>query len=1068
MEVRKRLWNRISFSTALFVFILITNPIFLFSQAQNFRITHYTTNDGLSQNYVYCILQDSKGFMWFGTRDGLNKFDGYTFTHYKHRPFDEKSISHNIICYLLEDKDGMIWIATGGGGLCRYDRFKNEFISLRHNSNNPQSLSDNYLQCLYLDDSRKLWIGTLGGGLSVLDIPAAEKKMRTNPRLPLDSIFTFINYRHDSSNTNSLGSDVVCGIVQDRLGNFLINTNSVLDHFEPNEKKWTHYYWSPIGSPIKVVSNPEKIVHRSSVLNNFLKDKKGDLWLGSGFLLRFDSESRTFINYKKIIDGPIFCEDWSSNFWSGLEKLYVTPKKKLVGKNREMDKLPKPIFTSNGLFSGCMDTFGSVWIGTVNGVYKFDPSSSGFRHISRSIDENEHNEFDVRSLHEDLAGNIWLGTAYNSLRILDRKSGLIASPVKGPILSNPTSVEKVVNVIYQDSYGNYWIGTRAGVYFSQNRSHSIKRLFYGMKDANGSSIYWNIFSLLIDHHGRIWFGGIKGYKSFLLKYNKVLNTVDSTASPLNEVLQKSGTGIWKFLEDSKHRIWIGTTNGVFLVDEPSEKITHFFYKAEDNSSLSHDETWMIFEDHAGNIWIGTMGGGLNLWHQQTGNFTHFTQDNGLAGNIVFGILEDEQSNLWISTNNGISKFNPDTKVFRNYLTPEIRSIGQFNNACLKTKDGFMLFGGQNGIIYFHPDSIREDCSYAPIVITSFSILGKEIRNEINQGDEISIPYKDNYFSIEYAALDYRNSPKLQYAYKLEGVNNNWMNVGTQRFCSYSNLSPGDYLFRIKATNSDDVWNEKGIAILIHIVPPIYLTSWFKWSIGMLMLLLIVGLVYWRMDFLHRKELNRRRLIESELQALRLQMNPHFIFNSLNAIQNFVINSDAEKATEYLSKFARLMRMILENSKQQTIHLKDEIEFLHLYLEIESVRFEERFDYTIQVDPALSGDFEIPSMLLQPYIENAIRHGLLHRTSMGKLTIILALVEDTIVASIIDNGIGRKKAMEIKERQGYSHKAFGMEITHDRLKILNSFRKKEMRLNVIDLYDETGEPNGTQIEISIPV
>ncbi len=1069
MKMITRNWNYISLTTAWYVFVLITSPNFLFSQTPNFRITHYTTNDGLSQNSVYCIFQDSKGFMWFGTRDGLNKFDGYTFTHYKPRPFDEKSISHNIIRYLLEDKDGMIWIATGGGGLCRYDRFKNDFISLRHNPNNPQSLSDNYLIFLYLDDSRKLWIGTLGGGLNMLDIPLAEKRMRANPRLPLDSVFTFINYRHYPNNTNSLGSDVVNWVVQDRLGNFLIMTNLVLDHFNPVAREWTHYYGSPIGSTIRAIPDPEKIGKSGSLSRYFLKDKIGDIWLLFGFnLFRYDAANRTFDKHN-FMSGAILCEDWSSNFWFGDNfKLYVIPKKTIADKNREQDKLPKPILTSDGIHYGSVDSFGSVWIGTDEGIYKFVRSYSGFNHISRSSDVNEQSQFNIRALHEDQAGNIWLGTVNNSLRILDRESGLIASPKKGPVPTNPILGERIVNVILHDSSDNYWIGTRAGVYFSQRQSYSIKRLLYGVKDI-GSSIYGNIFSLLIDHHGRIWFGGTKGNNSVLLKYNKASNTFDSTAFPLNEVRQKSGTGVWKFLEDSKHRIWIGTTNGVFLVEEPSEKITHFFYKADDASSLSHDETWTIFEDHSGNIWIGTMGGGLNLWHQKTENFTHFTHDNGLAGNIVFGILEDELSNLWISTNNGISKFNPRTNVFRNYFTPEIRSVGQFNNnACLKTKDGFMLFGGRNGILRFHPDSIREDRSHAPIVITSFSVLGKEIRNEIGHGEEISIPYKDNYFSMEFASLDYRDSPKLRYAYKLEGINNNWMNAGTQRFCSYSNLSPGDYLFRIKATNSDGVWNEKGISILIHIVPPIYLTSWFKWSVGVLMFLLIVGLMYWRMDFVHRKELNRRRLIESELQALRLQMNPHFIFNSLNAIQNFVINSDAEKATEYLSKFARLMRMILENSKQQAILLKDEIEFLSLYLEIESVRFEERFDYTIQVDPALSGDVGIPSMLLQPYIENAIRHGLLHKTSRGKLTVKLALLDDTIVASIIDDGIGRKKAMEIKERQGYSYKAFGMEITHDRLKILNTFRKKEMRLNVIDLYDEHGEPNGTQIEISIPV
>lgn len=1011
--------------------------------------------------------------MWFGTRDGLNKFDGYNFTHYKHKPFAEKSIAHNIILYLLEDKDGMIWIATGGGGLCRYDRFKNEFISLRHDPNNSQSLSDNFLKCLYLDDSGKLWIGT-GGGLSVLDIAAAEKKMRANPHLPLDSIFTFINYRHDPFNTNTLGSDVVNGIVQDQLGNFLIVTNSVIDHFNPITKRWIHYFSLPNDSTIKVVSNPDTIVTRFSGSGNMIKDKKGVILPADRFISRFDVESRTFEKRQKIIDGHILCEDWYSNFWycssnfrSGSSELYVIPKKTIINKNHRHDKLRKPLLTSKGLFSGTVDTFGSIWIGTDKGIYKFDQSSSGFSHISHSSEKNEHNEVNVRALFEDHAGNVWLGTMYNSLRIFDRTSGLITLPFKGFVPTKSVTGESVVNAILEDAFGNYWFGTRAGVYLKEAQSDSIKRLRYGA-NVPVLGYYGNIFSLLIDHHGRVWFGGAKGYESVLLRYNKDANFLDSTSYPLNEIRQKSGTGVWKILEDSKHRIWIGTGNGVFLYDEPSGKITHFFYKADDVTSLSHDETWMIFEDRSGNIWIGTMGGGLNLWNQRTGNFTHFTQDNGIAGNIIFGILEDNHGNLWISTNNGISKFNPNTKVFRNYLTPEIRGIGQFSNACLKAKDGFMIFGGQNGIIRFRPDSIREDRSHAPILITSFSVLGSEIRSEIGNNEEISIPYKDNYLSMEFAALDYRDSPKLRYAYMLEGINNNWVNAGTQRFCSYSNLSPGDYIFRIKATNSCGIWNEKGISILIHIVPPIYLTSWFKWCVSVLMLILITGMVYRRMNFIRRKELDKRRLIESELHALRLQMNPHFIFNSLNAIQNFVINSDAEKATEYLSKFARLMRIILENSKQQTIPLKDEIEFLQLYLEIESVRFEERFDYTIQIDPALSGDFEIPSMLLQPYIENAIRHGLLHRTSKGKLTIKLALLDDTIVASIIDNGIGRKKAMEIKERQGYSYKAFGMKITHDRLKILNSFRKKEMGLNIIDLHDEQGEPSGTQIEITVPV
>lgn len=1067
MNLITRIWNYFLISQAkwIFAFISIYTPIF--SQTPSYNITHYTTNNGLSQNYVYCLLQDSKGFMWFGTRYGLNKFDGYSFTHYINKPFEKNSISHNTILHLLEDKNGMIWIATGGGGLCRYNRFTNEFISFKHNPNNPKSICDNFLKCLHLDYSGKLWIGTVGG-LSMLDIPAVEKRIKDKPGLPFDSIFTFINYKHDKFNINSLGSDVVNGIIQDRFGNFLINTNSVIDYFEPVTEKWSHYLWSTRYETIRTVSNPDSVKLKFNLPYSFIKDKDEVYWMGHGFLSRFDYNSKTFRDYKKNIYWRIFCEDRFKNLWIGYDELYVIPKKNIINQNHQQPELKKHIITINGIISGFADSNGTVWIGAANGLYKIVQSTSGFYHIRQLNNTEEQNIYNIRALYEDKSGIIWIGTVNKGLKIFDRKNRLIASPLRGPILKNPVLGESVVNVILQDSSNNYWVGTRVGVYYSQNNSYSIKRILYSKEDIPIPNTYGNIFTLLVDHHNRIWIGGTKGNKPVLLIYNRVLDRFDTTNFPVKEIKQKGGTGIWKLFEDRKHRIWVCTTNGVFLFDEPSKKITHFFSKENDLSSLNHDETWMIFEDHASNIWVGTMGGGLNLWNQKTKSFTHFTQEDGLAGNIVYGILEDEKYNLWISTNNGISKFNPNSEIFCNYLTNEIRGVGQFNHACLKTEEGYLLFGGQNGLIIFHPDSIKEERLGVPLLITSFSVLGKKIRREINHGEEISIPYNDNYLTMEFASLDYRDSPNLKYAYKLEGVNNNWVEAGTQRFTSYSNLFPGYYLFQVKATNSYGLWNEKGIAFTIHIVPPMYMTAWFKWSVGIMILLIFSGLLYWRIEFVRRKEQNRRRLIESELQALRLQMNPHFIFNSLNAIQNFVINNNEEKASEYLSKFARLMRMILENSKRQTIYLKDEIEFLNLYLEIESLRFEERFDYAIHVDHALSGDYGIPSMLLQPYIENAIRHGFQHKTSKGMLIIKLALQDDTIIASIIDNGIGRKKAMEIKERQGFTYKAFGMEITHDRLKILNSFRKKEMKLNIIDLYTDKGEPGGTQVEISIPV
>lgn len=380
----------------------------------------------------------------------------------------------------------------------------------------------------------------------------------------------------------------------------------------------------------------------------------------------------------------------------------------------------------------------------------------------------------------------------------------------------------------------------------------------------------------------------------------------------------------------------------------------------------------------------------------------------------------------------------------------------------------MLFGGWKGVYGFHPDSVKEQGVYPPLMITSVHVFGKAIRNEMSSGEEISIPYASNFISIGYAALEFRKPQNIRYMYQLSGVTHGWIQAGAARSCSFSNLAPGEYALRIRATNNNGEWNPKEHMITIRIVPPWYMTGTFRWSSGIGLALLLGFLWDRRVRSLKREERRQRNLIEAELLSLRLQINPHFFFNSLNAIQSFVMRNDEERANEYIATFARLMRMVLETSRQPGVSIGDEVEMLGLYLELESVRFSGRFAYRIDVSEEIDRSLVIPSMMIQPYAENAVRHGLQHRESGGLLVVSIAMQGDSLFCTVEDNGVGRKKAEELHPPRSAGHTPLGTSITSERLEVLNQLRKKRMTVRTVDLHDADGAASGTRVEISIPV
>jgi signal transduction histidine kinase len=482
----------------------------------------------------------------------------------------------------------------------------------------------------------------------------------------------------------------------------------------------------------------------------------------------------------------------------------------------------------------------------------------------------------------------------------------------------------------------------------------------------------------------------------------------------------------------------------------------------------HDEIWTLYDDGA-TLWAGTLGGGLEALDQRSGTFTHYTPERGLAGNIVSCILPDGHGRLWLATNAGVSRFDAATGRFTTYENTLIESVQPFSyGAGLSLRDGSLLFGGENGLLHFHPDSVRGQGSAPALMITSIRAGEREIAAEAADGAALTLPYRDNSVAFEFAALDFINPEQNTFAYMLEGADRGWVQAGTRRTVAYSALAPGTYRFLLRGANSDGVWNTNGIAITITITPPWYLTVWFRGLVALLVLAALAGAWYLRARSIRRTADVQRRVVESELKALRAQMNPHFLFNCLNAIQNIIFDSDSERANAYLTKFARLMRLTLEHSKRHSIPLSDEVAMLGLYLDLEDLRHDHCFEYAIHVDPALDDDTPIPSMLIQPYVENAIRHGLLHRKERGRVVVSLERVGDGVRCTIEDNGIGRARAMDLKRQSGRGHRSMGMEITRDRLDMLNEHRAGRMSMRVTDLADASGDASGTRVEIEIPL
>lgn len=822
------------------LFVLVSN---IFAQKKHINFEKLSIEEGLSQSSVNCILQDKKGFMWFGTLDGLNKYNGYEIKTYRNSLSDPNSISDNTITSLFEDSYGLLWIGTHGNGVSIYDRFQDNFIPIQRNKS-ANSLVSNSVTAITQDVEGNIWVGALYG-LSKL-----SKKFNK---------IEFTNFKKYSG----LPADKVNVLLADKSGNIWIATDKGLASYNIYETVFKlHHANGIIGS---------------KKINSLCLDKNDILWLGTdeGLIKYFKSsgiaqyyENQYFPELRKSKINALL-SDSESILWVGTtnDGLFQLDSKNQKINNFKYDATDNKSISVNEILSIYQDNAGIIWIGTsLGGINKWNKLNAGIEIYKHNVsDDNSLSSNLVRTFFQDKNGTIWIGTVDGGLNKWEKENQKFIAYKNNPNDYNSLS-NNHIRAIYEDSKNRLWIGTDGGgLNLMDKNTGKFKVYKYNANDKNciSNDNIWGIYeheeNLLLATFG----GGIT-------VFNADKNTFKVLENDSTNVNSLSDNRVTCFFKDSKSNFWVGTYGGGLNLFIPETGIFHRFQHDKKNpKTIANDRIYCVFEDSNGELWVGTKGG-LNKFDPENNTFVRLTEKNGLPNDVVLGILEDSAKNLWFSTNQGISKFNIETFSIRNYNVIDGLQSNEFlvGSYC-KINTGEMLFGGINGFNMFHPAKMSYNFNFPKISITAFKILNNEVKldSAISEKKRILLDWKSNNISFEFVALDYTFSKKNQYAYMLEGFETKWNYVKNRRFASYTNLPSGTYLFKVKGSNNDGIWNEKGTEIKIIIKPAIWQTAFFQ----IITLLIIIASIYFfiriRMKSIKLKKIELDMLVNKQTEKI---------------------------------------------------------------------------------------------------------------------------------------------------------------------------------------------------------
>ena len=808
----------------------------------NLKVTHLTTNDGLSHSNIFAIVQDHQGFMWFATRYGLNRYDGNTFVVYKHDPDDPDSLSDNFIYDLIVGDRGNLWMGTNSGGLNKFDPTTHRFTHYRHDPDNPASISSDEVTSVMQDRHGYFWLVTTDSGLNRFD-PATE---------------TFTRYPNDSD--RDMGR--ILDITEDSRGDIWFVGERGLYHVNVNTGQLTR---------------PPATIDRFSA-THITADSDGTLWMLAfepDSLFKYDPRADRLTEYPFSsglgVPGSNLLDDGRNGFWvPSADGLYHFDRQSERFSQRfRHDRTNPDSLSDSGVTSVYRDRAGLLWLGSEYGgvnvinfqheqfsTYRHDPDNPNSS-ISPGI---------VTAIHEDADGILWLGFYRRALTRFDRGTGRITHYQPDPENDNTLGQGTNLNSIHKDARGILWLGGwGSGLDRFDEQTGQFKHYRHNPENPN-SLVSNHVLYIHEDPKGALWLGQKEGLSHFDPDTDQFTNYRPDPDDPTSlghkdvSVIHQGRSG----------ELWLGTWGGVLSrFDTEAETFRNYRPDGNDPHQLNGGNIHALYEDRTETLWVGAADGLYRL-DRESDTFTRYTDNKGLPNSSIEGIMEDDAGRLWLSTKNGLSRFNPRTETFRNYDESDGLLGVDFSEGCYERgRAGEMFFCNSEGVNAFFPEKIQDNPFVPPVVITEFSIFNKPVSIEsdsvlkqaISYTDSLALSYQARVFSLEFAALSYANSQKNRYRYRLEGFETDWNDTNSsQRMATYTNLEPGRYTFRVQASSSDGVWNEEGVSLPITIIPPWWDTWWFR-SLAWLALLGLLTAAY-----LYRVRQIRWRTVELEAQV----------------------------------------------------------------------------------------------------------------------------------------------------------------------------------------------------------
>ncbi|MEO1261370.1 MAG: histidine kinase [Bacteroidota bacterium] len=1044
-------------SVYLLVLLAVLDALLVFPQKQQLALSHLTDENGLSSNFVTDILHDDLGYVWIATREGLNRYDGRTVQVFNQAFSDTTALVGNDILCLDKDAAGNIWAGTGEGVLHRYDLHKGTFDSYQ--------------------------------------IPV-------NAKLPIATMWDI-----------EVGAD----------GNVWMALERGLACFDT--EKLTFRTWRPSSC------SEELEYKKHDVLYSLQADpyEPSVFWLGARYgLIRFDSKSEQFSlvvppgengQYSKSIYTMEVGPDstiWYSGQYDGIFRFDPKMYRWEFYQNRPFYRLSARAILPISAHE--------VWVGGYNDGLKYlDTNTGRFSHIS--TDKSNPVSKGVQAVHVGPDGNLWIGTHQGMSRSIPAK---LKFQHRFYELAPGTSEEQFVfptGMVYLEE-GQLFVNSIRGekAYLidpaTDSMTASFNQLPVGVEEG-----YWNTIDSEMDGQGNIWVTSSKGlfqvdvenrrlsipdwennelftrFHSYRIKadqegnlwasiYPSGLLRVDVFAQSISLIDLSGETEndfptleyIGDLVVDSKNRLWVGGEPFVVMYDPGTGAVEHFSIQENAQDRLSYSWIYCLAVDPDDVIWVGYKFGGLDRLdiNAPVGQrVTHFGAAEGLASSKVFQMDVDQYGDLWIATGNGLTRMSTKDFKTRSFFEKDGLVNNDLNKYWLTAieslSNGQMFLGGPGYHTLFHPGDFRGEESYSKLRFNGLKVFDREKRfaADLNFLKELKLNYQENFFTFQFANLDFNPTDDPLFRYKLEGFDKDWR-MTDEGVAPYTNVGNGEYRFRVQAAERAGNWNEQAeLSIALSIAPPFWKTIWFS---TLLAFCLLAGLLaYYRNKMrsikkkMALKSAYNLRLKEAEMKALRSQMNPHFLFNSLNSIKNYIVTNDARSAANYLTKFSQLIRLILNNSKSQSIPLASELQALELYLQLEQMRFPKKIAYQIEVDQKVNAEvIKVPPLILQPYVENAIWHGLMHKPGEGRIRLSVFQKEHLLKVEITDDGVGRKKASAISNQRGRTRKSVGMQLTADRLRMNSLDKASVASVEIEDLYSLNGQPAGTKVNIQIPI